>query len=212
MTGLAIGTSDDEADESDLLDEFANEAVLDILSRTRVNVRHGQVTLDQGDLEFDIDLSILNIYKLERGDVTLTANDAVNDLGANDYSFVGFNRLVLGTAGANDLAYLWYTPLPTPMTLDAHDPSAAAYGNIPTQFHRAIVDYMCWHASDKARDQSAARGEKYRILYEGQDGMGGPGSDLGRIKLATNIRGGATRVKSPRRRLASETDSKYWIG
>ena len=96
------------------------------------------------------------------------------------------------------------------MTDDAHDPSDPTYGNIPAAHHRALVDYMCWHAADKVGDMQVGRGDKYRILYEGQNADGGPGSDLGRLKLDINMRSGATLVTRARPVLASDLDPNYW--
>jgi hypothetical protein len=137
---------------------------------------------------------------------------AEGSFDTSGYAFMGHNRIVLGSPGVGDSVLVSYVPLPTPMSDDAHDPATQTYGLIPTQFHRAILNYMCWHAADKAGDQQTARGERYRIMYEGKDGLGGPGTDLGRIKAQTNMRGGATRVTRHREVLTSDIESQHWVG
>lgn len=214
MVGMALGTSDDTAADTALLEELANEAVRDILARTRVHVRRVLVPLDVGATEFEIDQALLDVWGIERGtEEPGTLYKGNRDfLASDEYAVVGLNRIALGLAGSGENLSLWYTPRPTEMTDDAHDPSFEAYGLVPSEHHRAIVDYMCWHAADKMGDQGAGRGEKYRIMYEGQNGQGMLGSDLGRIKWATNTRAGASTVKSPRRVLRGDLTPSYWQG
>jgi hypothetical protein len=211
MIGLSTGTSGDELDESALLDELANEAVIDILSRTAVHVRRTNIVLTAGFTEYDIDAAVLRIWGIKRGENWLQEQD-VDSFDEYGYAFLGHNRIMLGAQGTGDSLLVMYVPLPTPMTADTHDPALQTYGLIPVQFHRAIINYMCWHAADKAGDVQAQRGERYRVLYEGQDGMGSIGSDLGRIKLFTNMRGGAVRVTRYRETLRSDVSSQHWIG
>ena len=211
ILGIATGTNDDAVDEDDFLDELANEAVRDILSRTRLYVRDANIPLTAGATEFDVqNQTILKMHELKRGTYDLQEQD-LSALDSYGYGWMGFNRFKLGLAATSgESLYAMYTPMPTEMTDDAHDPAIPAYGNIPTQFHIAILNYMCWHAADKAGDQVAGRGEKYRVMYEGADGMGGPGTNLGRIKTATNMRGGATRIRRHREVLQSDIDSRHW--
>jgi hypothetical protein len=211
ITGLPTGTSDDEAEEAALLDELANEAVIDVLSRTAIHVRRTTIVLAADEDEFDIDAAALRIWKLKRGDNWLQ-EQSVEDLDQYGFAFPGHNRIILGAPGTGDSLLAWYVPLPTPMTDNAHDPAVVTYGLIPVQFHRALLNYMCWHASDKAGDQQTQRGERYRVLYEGKDGMGSLDSDLGRIKYATNMRGGAVRVTRHREVLRSDTRPQHWTG
>ncbi len=211
MAGMTIGSSDDVIDETQLLEELANEAVLDILARTKVHVRRAEVVLTTGISEFDLDASILRVWNIVRGTEELT-EQPLHSLDSNGYAFAGYNRLVVGQAGTGETAILDYTPRPTAMTTDADDPSSQAFGNIPKEHHIAIVNYMLWHASDKAGDAQVQRGERYRAMYEGQDGMAGPGTNLGRIKAAINQRGGSVQVRRHREVLAGDRDPSFWQG
>jgi hypothetical protein len=209
--GISLGTSDDAIEEDTLLNDLANLAVLDILARTRIHVRHATAVLATGETEFDIDPIVLKVYRIFRGDVLLEELD-LDALDSSGYAFLSEIRIKFGLAGAGDNVTIWYTPLPTAMTDDAHDPATQAYGNIPAAHHLAILNFMLWHAADKSGDQGSARGERYRLMYEGQDGLAGPGTDLGRIKTAINMRGGATTVRRPRQVLTSDLDPSYWTG
>jgi hypothetical protein len=210
--GVTLDNSDDGVEEAALLNELANEAVLDVLSRTRVNVRHANVALTGGIDEFDFDPYVLRVYGFLRGGREIT-EQPLGSLGSDGYVFVGYGRIKLGlAAAAGETAEIWYTPRPTPMTLDAHDPSNATYGGIPPEFHRSLLNYMLWQFADKAGDQGSQRGERYRAMYEGQDGLAGPGSDLGKIKVAVNTRGGSTLVRRTKQLLTGDRDASFWLG
>lgn len=212
MAGISLGTSDDQVDETQLLEELVNEAILDILVRTRIHVRRGTSALLPGASDFDIDDSVLRIWGLRRNS-NLLAEQPREELDTNGFAIAGLSRITFGTpSGANEMLEFWYTPTPTPMTDDNHDPALQQFGRIPAEHHRTILDYMLWHSADKAGDQGAARGERYRILYEGQDGLGGGGSDLGRIRTHINMRGGTVSVRRGREVLAGDVDSSYWVG
>lgn len=182
-----------------------------MLLRTSVHVRRAYITLAAGYTEFDVDPSILKLQGIKRGENWLQEQD-LDELDEYGFAFAGYNRLAVGAPGTGDQILVFYTPTPTPMTADAHDPSAQTYGLVPTQFHPALVNYMAWHSADKAGDQQVGRGERYRVLYEGQDGLGMLGSDLGRIRAHTNMRGGAARVIRYRAVLKSDTGADYWVG
>ena len=212
VLGVSVGTDDDAVDEDDFLTRLANEAVLDVLVRTRVHVRDGLVTFSSAATEFDVDDTILRMIgiKLNGNPLYEGGRDTLRE---DEFAFVGFSRIVLGTQTASgDQLQFWYTPKPTTMANASDDPSLFAFGRIPSQFHSALIDYMCWWAADKIGDVQAGRGERYRTTYEGQDALGGAGSSLGRIKLAINSRGGLQRTKRRREVLVGDVYDGYWRG
>lgn len=187
-------SSTDSTGEVTYLQELANEAVVDILTRTKLNVRRVALQLDADVREYDVSNEMLRVWSLEDIDGVplqeVPEGDLVSYDGAKVFQFVGYARLILGwDPEQDDTIDAWYTPRPTDMTDDAHDPSLATYGLVPEEYHSALVNYMCWKAGETTRDQGSGLGEKWRRLYEGEDGLGGMGTDLGRIKWAVNRRG-----------------------
>ena len=212
MAGISLGPSTDEADDVALLEELADEAVLDVLRRTRVHVRTAIIDIDSSG-EFDIDQSILTLRAITRGAQRLVEQDQ-KLLDANGYCFIGFNRLLLGAPGASgdDTVEINYTPRPSPMTDDANDPSTEMYGRIP-----GLVGGPPAHVVDQGdvelrRDPQTQFGEKYRIRYEGPDQMGGPGSNLGQIKNAVNRRADGAKIVRAKPVLYSDLYSRYYQG
>jgi len=214
ILGLAVGSDDDSVVEIALLEELANEAVVDILSRTRVFVRTTNPTLVVGALTVDVpdtSLRVLGVSRTGAGETLPSVLEEGNreTLDTGQYAFMSFDQILLGQAlTTGDVITVEHVPAPTAMTNDAHDPSSETYGGVPVQFHRAILDYMCWHAAAKEGDLTVS--ERYRVAYEGQDAEGGSGSDLGRIKSATNMRGTAVNVRRRRLALQADTDARYW--
>jgi len=212
ILGVATGTDDDAVDEDDFLTRLANESVIDVLVRTRVHVRDATSTFTGVASEFDIDDSVLKMIGIKmNGNVLYEGDrDALND---DEFAYVGFSRIVLGTpTKSGDVMSFWYTPKPAALANPTDDPATFTFGRIPAQFHSALIDYMCWWAADKLGDVQAGRGERYRTTYEGQDGLGGAGSSLGRIKLAVNMRGTSRRVARRREVLVSDVTNRHWIG
>jgi hypothetical protein len=211
LLGVALGTDDDAIDETEFLEELANEAVVDILVRARVNVVEQALSLNGQPLILLVEPT-LRVNNVKVNDAPLTEGPRDNLL-PDQYAFIGYNRILLGAVPAvGDVLTFWGTPAPDPMRDDGDDPCEPQFGAIPTVFHKAIVDYMCWWAADKLGDMQAGRGERYRIIYEGQDGLAGPGSDIGRIRLAVTARGGNTFVRRRREHLVSDREPDYWIG
>ncbi len=218
ITGL--GTSGDDSSEDWIqLGDIVNEAVIDILSRTRINMRCVDITLTSNQREYELAQTILQMYGLLHGSTVMqeVSPGDIDRVGTGHFAIIGFNRLALGWDPDDDLVLeAWYSPKPTVMTADAHDPSTVTYGNIPVQFHDAIINFACWKITDATGDQASGRGEKYRISYEGKDGLGSLGSDLGRIKTQINRRGitGSRRQRIARdgELITGDLTPDAWVG
>ncbi len=217
IMGMA-GSGVDSAEELTLLQDFVNDAVLDILLRTKVHVRRTSLLLDAGITEYDLQQPVIRIWNLYSEDVELqevTEGNLSSFDGETVFQFVGYNRLVLGwEPSAGDTLEAWYTPRPTKMTSDAHDPAVVTYGLIPEEFHKAIINSCCWRAGEVTRDQMSGMGEKFRRTYEGEDGLGRMGSNIGEIKMGVNRRGGSggsyARIRRLGERSAADAGSSTW--
>jgi hypothetical protein len=222
--GRRLGITREEAqdpEEWEMMGEVLNEAVIDILSRTRVHVRCLVLGLIDGETEYEMDDAILRLYNVRddtgAGDMTqYDPADLMRMEGTHAFSVLGHNRLKLGwTPGVGEVVRAWYTPRPSPMTTDLDDPAAAQFGNISPEFHPALINYGSWQLADSSGDQASGRGETYRVRYEGKGGLAEIGSDLGKIRFAINKRNSGA---SPRHRqpvegaLISDVHEDYWVG
>jgi hypothetical protein len=185
-------------EEVTLVHDLINEAILDISRRTKVNMRILDIHLSAGTNAFEIPAGVLLMMDLRKmgtdpsnsNGVEMTqklASEVEMDVSGLSYSIVGYDTLLVsgGFDAARDYK-AWYVPKPQPMTDDAHDPSTEIYGGIPEEFHyTAILNYVLWNGADYGDDITSQSGERYRILYEGENGLGG---NLGDIKRTTNKR------------------------
>lgn len=171
----------DVTNDATFLGELANEAVRDVLLQTGVKVKTGTVTLTAGTADYTIDDEILlikNIYYDGTVDRRLVQLSPEQLLEKRIYGSSSGDTVTFYALEGNDLLRLYPTPSsagtiqftfvgkPTEMSSDAHDPSSATYGGIPTEFHPALLAYMYWKAASADDDSSSGQGERYREQYE----------------------------------------------
>jgi hypothetical protein len=212
-------SSTDSTEEVTYLQELANEAVVDLLTRTKIHVRRVNLTLNAGEREYDLSQNVLRLWSLADIDghplTEVPEGEIFTYDGGHVFQMPGYNRLVLGwDPEAGDSLDGDYTPRPTKMTADAHDPVLQTYGLIPEEFHQALINFMCWKAGETTRDQSSGLGEKWRRLYEGEDGEGRLGTDIGKIKWAVNRRGATgapqSRLRRALQKSGADIGQRFW--
>lgn len=218
ILGLS-GSTAEGAEDWDLTGQAINEAVIDLLSRTRLNVRSARFTGAAGSDMYEVPDGVLRMHDFRTlaGErmIEVSSSD-IGRSGHGSFTVVGHNAIRLGWLAEPGLEFLFdYTPYPTPMTADGDDPSTLTFGNVPDEFHQALVDYACWRLADIAADAGSGRGELYRVRYEGKEGFGDPGSWIGRIRMDTNRRVGGLKRKRMRaggQILVGDATPNYWVG
>lgn len=187
----ALGLDDTSGgDELILMQRWANRGVRDVLLRTYCYVDLGDMTLAAAVTDYRIDSSILairnmhitsatdtsqvsplHIVDMQTVDEYLDSNPAAAD--PTMAAFYGTLLRVAPTPSAANVVRFYYTPKPTEMTADgtatadANDPSIAAYGGIPEEYHEGILYYMLWKGAEYDDKQSALSPKEYRQAYEG---------------------------------------------
>lgn len=172
-----IGLDDTAAGaEEALIDRWANEAVRDVLRRTRVVISSTTLTPAQAQYA-DLPTTYLEVVGVVNADlVPLTRVDFATMLGyyranatlsgdTSRYFALEGQRLYLYPQSTGVLT-VYYVPKPTEMSSGTHDPSNSTYGGIPVQHHKALEYYVLWQAADYADDPSSQMGELYRQEYE----------------------------------------------
>jgi len=186
-------SSTDNVEEVTYLQQLANEAVVDLLSRTKLHVRRTALELTGDVTDYDLSQAVLRLWSLSEDGVELDEvpeGDLLSMAGSKVFQFTGQNMFVIGWEPEDgDTIDALYTPRPTKMTVDAHDPATVTYGLVPEEHHGALVNWMCWKAGETTRDEGSGMGEKWRRLYEGEDGLERIGTNVGNIKWAINRRG-----------------------
>jgi hypothetical protein len=171
--------------DATVLGEWANDAVRDLLLQTGVKVATGTVTLTANTSDYTLDAAVMLIKHAYLDGTTdhMLTQLAPADLlemrvrgsatsssdGPWYYALDGADLFrVYPTPTSAGTINLTYVPKPTEMSADAHDPSNATYGGIPTEFHPALLAYMYWKAASADDDQSSGQGERYRESYEAE--------------------------------------------
>jgi hypothetical protein len=67
---------------------------------------------------------------------------------------------------AGDIVTVYYIPRPTEMSSGSHDPATETYGNIPVEYHPALLEYAAWKMADYDDDGSSQQGLIYQQNYE----------------------------------------------
>lgn len=183
--------------EQVLVDSWVNEGILDLLMETQVYVTEASATLTAGAGDYLLDSNILEIkdvfctsqavnYILDHvsPDEIIQRRSATNiPTGpARLYAVNGANNLMIyPSPQTGDSLTFWYVPRPTALANPGDDPSSAALGGIPTEWHKAIELYALWQAGDYADDDTSQQGERYRTAYEAW---------LKRVKKERSYKGG----------------------
>ena len=193
-------------DETALVEGLLYQGTLDLLSRTRCTVRCIQLRVTPNEDTYTLDHSILALVDVEDGARPKTRR---NDPSGPSFTLIRSDVLqIKPPPSADGTLQVWAVLRPTQMTQDTDSPGQESFGAIPDEYHDAIVTYALWHASDYADDQTGQQGERYRILYEGQQGNAGR---LAQIRALVNKRGTA---KAPRAKvtLSAAQAHEVWVG
>ena len=213
-----IGLQDIAAySEHGLVNAELNRGVIDLLARTRCVVRciHLQTTAGVGT--YTLDHKIMSIVEIEDGAQRQRRDDEYGHYptlnppyhGRRGFTLIRSDVLRIPPPDTNGEVDIWAVVRPTPMAADTDDVGTEAFGAIPDEFQGAIVDYAMWQCSSYADDQSGAMGDRYRVLYEGQDGRGGR---LREIRMMVNKRGTQRFPRSRGRNLRGTRDRSAWVG
>jgi len=177
--------------ERTLVEDWVYEGTLDMLARTRCVARCVHLAVSPNVSTYTLAHSLLALVDVENGARRRRRDD-------DDRGFTLIRSDVLRVsptpteAGELDV---WAVLRPSRMTMDTDSLGDEAFGAIPDEFQDAIELYAQWHASDYSHEGNTQRGERYRMLYEGQDGRSGR---LAVIRSQVNKRGTAL---APRRRV-----------
>lgn len=179
-----------------LIDSWCNEAVEQILVRTRCYVASGTLSYTTSDAQLPSTvLAIQDLYNADNVPLEqITPQDVltfrrgvqVTSTLPWRYALNGSLVMIYPTPTASGSLTMLYVPRPTAMTTGANDPSTTTYGGIPSEWHKLIEFYALAEGSDYDDDQTGAQGERYRQMFE---------LHLARMHKALNTRGGRVRPR-----------------
>lgn len=211
-------------DERQFIYDKLYQGTVDMLARTKCVARCLDLNVRAGEEQYILDHSVLALVDIENGARRKVARDARHDdfpgvvvypAGTTPwqcdttFTLIRSDVLLLQPAPQEDgVVQCWAVLRPNQMANDSDSPGDEKYGAIPEEYQDAITLYALWKCADYADDQSAQQGERYRMLYEGQDGKGGR---LSQIRSSVNRRGTA-RAPGRRVRLRGVSSNQAWVG
>jgi hypothetical protein len=204
-------------DESLLIKDWLNEGVIDFISRTRPYTRVINLTVQPNTAVHDMATTIIALVDVELPNVGFLRRYSRQDIAdlqeAGSYGFAYEEPLFMFSPIVSQPTIIraYGVFRPTRMTADAHDPANPTYGGVAEEFHPIILDYALWHAGEYVQHQESGSGEKWRVAYEGQDGLGGGISRAKRI-LSKRVTPAAARRRNLARTLGTVSGSMEYLG
>lgn len=179
----AVGISNvDSSTEQGLIDDWANEAVVDFLRRTKMFTRTAQLSLTADQYIYTLDTDILSFKNIwvepASGTSYMLDPRSVEDIlymrtlvtpsyAPMYYALEGTDVLMLHPApqASTDVLHITYVPRPTAMSATSDAPSATANGGIPSEYHQVLEAYVKFKAADYVDDESSQHGQRYLQEY-----------------------------------------------
>jgi hypothetical protein len=211
-----LGLQDDTTfSETTFATDLIFEAICDIVARTRPYTR--VINLDTTADTQTHDMSTMSIISLV---------DLADDKGFLD-RFTREDIEAIQAQGGRGYCYeeplLWISPIgaktlrcfgvfrPNKMSAGNQSPSDSQYGGLAEEFHPTILTYCFWKGGEYMQHEASGNGEKWRVQYEGQDGLGG---EIGKIKrvLSKRVTPGGPRRRNPMRTVGRVPDATFYMG
>ena len=182
VSGMSESASSDLA----LIDGWANEAVVQFLKETKIDVRKAALSMTAGSADYTLDTDILAFDSLwiepaSGGQSTLlkqasTAEitqmrlfESSPDVSPVFYALKGAHLLMLHPApsSSSDELHMLYVARPVnSMSATGHTPSDEGYGNIPEEFHPVLESYVKWKACEAEEHKPSDNGLKFQSEWE----------------------------------------------
>jgi hypothetical protein len=213
-----LGLQDDTTfSESDYVNDLIYEAIVDISARTRINARvinlETTAETQTHDLSTQAIIALLGIRD-DLGDLdryTIEDIEAIQSRGGRGYAYREPMLWISPTTTEPAILRVFGVFRPQKMTTGTQTPSDPLYGGLAAEFHPTILTYCLWKAGEYVQHDASGSGEKWRLQYEGQDGMSGEISKIKRI-ISKRVTPGAPRRRNPFRTVGVVPNTGYYTG
>ncbi|GIV03982.1 MAG: hypothetical protein KatS3mg015_2812 [Fimbriimonadales bacterium] len=182
VVGMSTSTSADLA----LIDSWVNEAVIQFLKDTKLNVLKASLSVTAGSADYVLDTDILALKDIwyepanGNGSPVLEPVDSLEIIRMRQYegaaaasvmyyAIEGAHLLMLHPApqSSSDKIHLLYVPRPTASLAATSDsPADATRGNIPPEYHPILEEYVLWKAARAEEHKPSENGQVFLAGYE----------------------------------------------
>ena len=213
---FSLGLQDDTTfSETTYVTDLIYEAITDIAARTRAHTRVITMETTADTPVHDLSATVISILDIRDESGIFLDRYTREDIeraqanGSHGYCYEE-PLLWISPIGAQTL-HVYGVFRPTKMTAGTQSPSAADYGGLADEFHTTIITYCLWKGGEYSQHEASGNGEKWRIQYEGQDGMTGEVAKIKRL-LNKRVTPGGPRRRNPLRTVGSVPDLTYYSG
>lgn len=182
-TGLDITSSTAGTAEINLITNWVNQGVVDLLKKTKCYVRADEMILTANQNDYTISSGVLEFVSIDLTPASGAIGAGLRRIGLDEiierrrvaqvvmapylYAFTGSDLLsFFPTPSGADTATIYYVPLPTSLSGTADDPSNSALGGIPVMYHDAIEYYAMARAASYDDDDGGSA--NYWKMYQGR--------------------------------------------
>ena len=166
-----IGLQDiEDYDETVLVDDLIYQGAIDLLARTRCTVRCVHLKTKADESTYTLDKSILALVDVEDGGAAPAPR---RERGAELHAHPLRRPAASPTPREDGEVDVWAVLRPQQMADGPTPRRRTSSARSPTSSTTRSSCYACWMGLDYADDESGGHGERYRMLYEGQDTRGG---------------------------------------
>lgn len=181
-----IGLSSTVSADTSLIDAWVNEAVIQFLKDTKINILKASLSVTAGSGDYTLDTDILAMtdvwYEPANGnyDSVLEPIDSrelirqrlfetAADVSPRYYALQGAHLLMLHPTpqSSSDKLHILYVPRPTStLSATADSPSDTARGNIPSEYHPVLEAYVKFKAGQAEEHKPSEYGVQFQAEYE----------------------------------------------
>lgn len=176
-----MGLDNTVSGDQGLIDSWVNEAVSEVLQRTRVQVQLGTMAVTAGTADYTLSTNILAIddlyitglsdstqHQLLRRSPSEILNMRIGSSGGTPpvrfFALNGaFTLMLYPTPNQADTITIYYVPRPATLTAGSDTPT-----DIPTEYHKAVEYYGLWQAGQYTNDSQSQEGETFHKMYESE--------------------------------------------
>lgn len=205
------GMSPTDSGDLALIDAWVNDAVVQFLRETKLNVALAalSVTADQGNYTLDTDILAMQALWYSPADsqsalmVALAPETLIQrrlfESGENTppryYALAGANTLMLWPTptASSETLHILYVPRPDALASTADSPAATANGSIPEEYHTILEAYAKWKACEAEEHKPSENGMVFQREWQA-----GVAQVRGDIKKKAGIDMPAVRLGRPR--------------
>lgn len=181
-----VGLSPSNSSDLSLIDSWVNEAVIQFLKDTKLNVLKASLSVTAGSADYTLDSDILTFTDAWYEPADGTQDWMLEPVDSREImrmrliessvfavpqyiALQGAHLIMLHPAptSSSDKLHILYVPRPTAtLAVTADSPADATRGNIPAEYHPILEAYVKWKAAEAEEHRPSEYGKVFEAEYQ----------------------------------------------